>query len=953
MILTAPWVLWAFVLLPVVWLLLRALPPRPREQAFPPIAILRGLGARNDDVARAPPWLLVLRCLAVALVIAACAQPFITRERAGITTSADTLLVIDNGWAAAPGWTQRLRAVDSILQRLSRNGHAVRLLLTAPPAGDEPVRVSGPQDPAILRTTLDPTEAQPWGVDRHAATSALQALVQGGWHGPVLYLADGLATPDDAAFAAALRAVGPVRDLRLPDADIVTLAPGHNGSEALDLRLRTVPRPVLRELALRAQTIDNSTLQVVHVTLPPDARQADVRLNLPVELRNQLDHVDVDAISGPASVRLLDENDRRRPVGLISGNASDTPLMGSLFYLRRALAPGAELREGSLDSLLSRPLSILIAPDGTLGSPDARHKVEEWVRKGGTLIRFAGPLLVQAAGGPGLANPTSPPPSADAPGANVPGTNAPAADALLPVQLMDGERVLGGAMSWSKPEHLAPFDAQSPFHDLPVPGDVTVSKQVLARPSTDLDTHTWARLTDGTPLVTHAALGAGQVVLFHVTSTADWSNLPLSGLFVSMLQRLGERAVGIETPADQSLLSPYLTLDGAGVEGPPPAGAQAVRADAFGHIAVSAIHPPGLYGPRASRRALNVGDEAGEMLPQNATGTMMDLRGQAPDIALGPILAVLGLALILVDGVVAILLRSGGGRKAGWISGRMTFLALVMAGAALASPAGAETRDYPDEPRVIVDHPDASSSVPGAALETRLGYIVTNHEDIDTVSREGLQGLSDYVNARTSAVLGHPDALVPERDDLSYYPMIYWPVTADATTTPARTAALNAYMRHGGILMIDTQGQDPATAQGGSDNSFTGSAPGTAAALRRMTAGLDIPPLMKLDDHHVLTHTFYLLHDFPGRYDGMPVWVAQEGDSTNDGVSPVIIGSNDWAHAWAVDDSGNTPYATIPDGAEQRTLAYRFGVNAVLYALTGNYKADQVHVPALLKRLGE
>ena len=442
-------------------------------------------------------------------------------------------------------------------------------------------------------------------------------------------------------------------------------------------------------------------------------------------------------------------------------------------------------------------------------------------------------------------------------------------------------------------------------------------------------------------------------MLFHVTSTADWSNLPLSGLFVSMLQRLGERAVGIETPADQSLLSPYMTLDGAGVEGPPPAGAQAVRADAFGHIAVSAAHPPGLYGPRASRRALNVGDDAGEMLAQQPLGTVMALRGQPPDIALGPILALLALGLVLVDGVVAIVLRTGGGRKAGRISGRMTAVALAMAVPMLAAPAQAQTRSFPDEPKVIVDHPDAPPSVPGAALETRLGYIVTNHADIDDVSREGLQGLSDYVNARTSAVLGHPDALVPERDDLSYYPMIYWPVTADATTTPARTAALNTYMRHGGILMIDTQGQDPATAQAGNDDSFTGSAPGTAAALRRMTAGLDIPPLAKLDDHHVLTHTFYLLHDFPGRYDGMPVWVAQEGDSTNDGVSPVIIGGNDWAHAWAVDESGGTPYATIPDGTEQRTLAYRFGVNAVLYALTGNYKADQVHVPALLKRLGE
>ncbi len=79
--------------------------------------------------------------------------------------------------------------------------------------------------------------------------------------------------------------------------------------------------------------------------------------------------------------------------------------------------------------------------------------------------------------------------------------------------------------------------------------------------------------------------------------------------------------------------------------------------------------------------------------------------------------------------------------------------------------------------------------------------------------------------------------------------------------------------------------------------------------------------------------------------------MAREGDAGNDEVSPIIIGSADWAHAWAVDASGNTPFAVIPGGAEQRLLAYRFGLNIVIYALTGSYKADQVHVPMLLKRL--
>ncbi|WP_264784575.1 DUF4159 domain-containing protein, partial [Gluconacetobacter azotocaptans] len=766
--------------------------------------------------------------------------------------------------------------------------------------------------------------------DRATAAQALRDLAATGWHGPVVYVSDGLAGPADGAFATALAAIGPVRTLRAQTPTLAVLRPAPPADGALAVAVAAVPSAHPRRMTVRAETADGGVLGLVPVSLPAGDDHADASVAMPAELRNRIDRLVLDDMSGPAGVRLLDEGDRRRPVGLVSVGGTDTPLVGPLFYLRRALSPTAEIREGRVATLLGRPLSVLIAPDGTLGDPETRRAVAAWVRKGGMLVRFAGPLLNRT---------TAPDAPTDSPVTDTP-QPAPATaqveDTLLPVPLMEGERQLGGAMSWGKPQPLAPFAATSPFHGLAVPTDVTISRQVLARPATDLDTHSWARLADGTPLVTHAALGSGEIVLFHVTGTADWSNLPLSGLFVAMLRRLAERATGVEAPADHSLLAPYMTLDSDAILVPPPPGARALPADAFGSTPASAAHPAGLYGPRTARRALNVGDAAGPLAAQAAIGQVADLEGQVQDIAPGPWLVAAALLLLVVDAMISLLLRGG---KLG--RGRLA-LVLLSGMAALPTPLSAAT------------DPDRGAPVPGAALETRLGYILTGHDDVDTVSREGLQGLSNYANARTSAVLGHPDGVVPERDDLSYYPMLYWPVTPDAAANPARAAALNAYMQHGGILLIDSQGVDPATvAPGAAGTDFAAPAPGAAAALRRMTQGLDIPPLTRLDDHHVLAHTFYLLHDFPGRYGGLPVWVSREGDSANDGVSPVIIGSSDWAHAWAVDAQGDTPYATMPDGNTQRTTAYRFGVNAVLYALTGNYKADQVHVPALLKRLGE
>jgi hypothetical protein len=494
------------------------------------------------------------------------------------------------------------------------------------------------------------------------------------------------------------------------------------------------------------------------------------------------------------------------------------------------------------------------------------------------------------------------------------GPSISATDGLLPEKLLDGDRQLGGAMSWSQPEHLAPFPA-GPFAGLAAAPDVTVSRQVLAEPDAALPQNTWAALADGTPLVTAARHGAGEIVLFHVTANADWSNLPLSGLFVDMLTRLVQRAAGVEVAADARPLPPAQSLDGAGVLGPPPQGARPLAAGNLLTEAVSPLHPPGYYGLENDRHAFNLGGHTPLHASAPVSGaTELSLQAAPQAVRLGPALIGLALALLCADLLLTLRLR-------GLLRPAVAGLALLLAAA----------------------HPGAAQAGESPALGTHLAYIVTGDATVDGVSRSGLSGLSDYVNDHTAAVLAAPVPVTPGHDDLSFYPLIYWPVTADAKSSPAFIAALNDYMRQGGIVLIDTRG-------GGADGAF---APGTDAALRRMSAGLDVPTLAPLTTAHVLARAFYLLTEFPGRYEGATVWVQQDQDRANDSVSPVIIGANDWAAAWATDEDGKPLFATIPGGARQRTLAWRFGVNLVMYALTGNYKGDQVHVPAILERLGQ
>jgi len=219
-----------------------------------------------------------------------------------------------------------------------------------------------------------------------------------------------------------------------------------------------------------------------------------------------------------------------------------------------------------------------------------------------------------------------------------------------------------------------------------------------------------------------------------------------------------------------------------------------------------------------------------------------------------------------------------------------------------------------------------------------LAFVQTGDTRIDQVSELGLTGLTVMLARRTAAELGAPQAVELGRDELAFFPMIYWPVTPGLELDDVARLAVVEYLRNGGTILFDTQ-ERGGTAQ--------------ASAMRELAADLSLPPLVPVSSDHVLTRAFYLLEEFPGRFAGGTLWVERAGERVNDGVSPVMAGSSDWASAWALDENYRPIFPVVPGGERQREMAFRFGINLVMHVLTGNYKADQVHMPAIIKRLGQ
>ena len=905
----APGVLAALLLVGALYFLLRVTPPRPRPQVFPPLRLLLGLAEKDTTPAKTPWPLLLLRLAIAAAVVVAMAGPIWNAVKAGLGDKGTLLVILDDGWASAPSWDRRVALAHDAMEAATRSG---RLVALAPISkGAEDIFVL---DAANYETRLRALTPVPFAPRREPALAAIARVFAADPKAEALWIADGLELGGAADFAAKLKASGHPITVANDPATPAAMAGVESLPGALKARIVRADARTAAEGAVHAYDSQGRPIGEAPYHFGA-ATTAEASFELPVELRNDIARLAIGDVASAGAAWLIDERSRRRRVAILSGGSVDLsqPLLAPTYYIKRALSPYADIREpapGVADpilALIEEKPSALVLADMSVGPGPTHDKLAEFVESGGVLIRFAGTRL--AAG----------------------------EDDLTPTTLRRGGRTLGGALSWDSPKHISPFEAPSPFVGLAAPDEVTVSRQVLAEPEPGLAAKTWARLADGTPLVTAVSRGKGFIVLFHVTADTTWSNLPISGLFVDMLRRVVARAgaapVGEASSKSAATLAPYRTLDAFGVLGTPPADAKPIPEGFAG--SAEATHPPGFYGSAEAAFAVNALSPGDGLAPADYAGLPMRAGGLdvAAPVDIKPWLLMAALVGFLADALASLWI---GRSPALWR--RAAPLALALA--------------------LLAPGPDAraqSAADIKAAVETHLAYVVSGDAAVDEITRLGLSKLTKTLNQRTSAALAEPMGLDPAKDELAFYPIVYWPIVAARPQPPSLAVArIAAYMKNGGTVIFDTR--DALTQRPGGPPTPEGE------WLRRLLAGVDVPELEPVPRDHVVTKTFYLLENFVGRTDMGPTWIealpppdpadrAARPARAGDSVSPVIIASNDLAGAWAVNEAGQPLRPLVPGGSRQREMALRGGVNLVMYALTGNYKADQVHAKDLIERL--
>ncbi|AGB71946.1 MULTISPECIES: DUF4159 domain-containing protein [Rhizobium] len=931
----SPAILAALILLPAIWWLLRLTPPQPRTEVFPPLRILASILKREETPARSPWWLTLLRMLLAALVILAIANPMFNPRTNTLSSGGPLVLMIDNSWASASDWERRVRTADALIDDADAKGIPVSIAFTAEQSNDPT-----PGAATAARNKLHAMNPRPLVPDRQRAADAVKAALNGSKAGTIAFISDGIESKDKDDIVSRLAALQP-SELRLIEGDghdIMALTGAANTASNMTVTATRLDGSGPMRLGLTAQDNQGRPIAVGSLDFAGGQTIATGSIAAPFEMRNDFARIGIDHQASAGSVYLLDDGFRRRRVALLSGQAADEfqPILSPLYYIQRALQPYADLTQPnsadlakSIPQLLAGNPSVIIMADVGRLPQETYAPLQKWIENGGTLVRFAGPRLAAA----------------------------PADDPLVPVTLRQGERTFGGALSWAEPQPLADFPSFGPFAGMPKPNNVLIKRQVLAEPTPDLAERTWASLADGTPLVTEKQMQSGRIVLFHVSAEPQWSDLPISGDFVEMLRRIVQlsRAGGVASGQGAAKASeampPYRLLTAKGALTSEIGSARPLEPGNKGAAVASFDNPPGLYGSEEGFSALNTLPSGTALKPLDASAAGAVARegligGEAWSAK--PILFTLAFLILLADSIIVLFMNGAFprlGRSTKTIAGGAAMLLLAVSLAMFLHPVNALADDSKPGDDAIFSRLD----------KTHLAYVVTGETDVDHISERGLAGLSDYLTYRTTLEPGPPVGVDPAKDELAFYPLIYWPISATAPM-PSNDAInrIDTYMRNGGTVLFDTR--DAIDTMGD-----TSSPSPNGQRLQQILANLDIPPLEPVPAGHVLTKSFYLLSSFPGRYADSPLWVEARQDArrdanavaTSDGVTPIMITGNDFAGAWAVADNGSPLLPTVPPDETQREYAYRTGVNIMMYMLTGNYKSDQVHVPDILQRLGQ
>ena len=883
--------------LPLVFYIIKLLPPAPKKMFFSSFYLIKSMEKVSVTKKNVPIWLLIYRIILITLIILFFSAPYlnIMNKKNTSNTIKNYVIIADIGWSMSKEWDKFKKIVSEISVEAEKKNKKIIFYHSNSKNNMSPKIFTSSKSINQYLKKINPV---PWQFEK---SNLIEVIKKNNnfINDKTFFI---FSKFDNKNYSDQKKSLdfynNKVKNKVLidPIESIIFLKNVHTSKE--NIRLEVIRHALSKpssKFSIRITSIDNQIIFKKEYELKPNQITFYFNQKFPLDVINQIHKLEIVDQNHAGAKYYFDDYSKKKRIGILSDSFQykENPLLSSVYYIEKSLNTNNILKIGNLDQLIKFNCSVIIIPDkGNITDKD-HSKLSNWLANGGTIIRFSNIRLAK--------NNTK----------FLPSNN-----------LFMTIRNVGGVLSMEKKLKINPFTKNSMFHGLEIPEDITFKKQLIFT-SNNNNLQILATLTDNTPLISLGKKNQGKIFLFHITANNDWSNLPLSALFSGMLQRivlLSEKKI-INSNANLNLtkeINSFGDLNNTDK-------ILSIRDNSLlKKLTPSKENLPGIYENKELTIALNLSNKIYDEHFKSRLDKNYKIFSKftIQVIDLKPLLLKIILFMFIIDMLITIILK----KNFSFINGlnkHKNLLGLVFFFIFIFNLNNAYTE--------------------GLDNDTYLAYIKTPDKKLNAVSKSGLSTIKNLLETRTSVSPKEVIGVNITKDPIYYFPFLYWPLSKDLIILDITTVSkIKKYLTNGGMILFDIIGFSRESFSLESNKFKT---------IKSFLASIEADNLSPINEGHTLTKSFYLLKKFSGRWDNKNLLIESSNLEEKDGVSSVILGFNDWAGAWALDINKNPLYPIVPGGERQREISYRFGINIVMYALTGNYKSDQIHFKSILNRL--
>ena len=884
--------LFGLLLTPIIWFIVKSFPPTPKSYDFSSFFLLEKIDYDAPKNKKTPLWLLIFRIFFFILIVFYFSKPFLNNNNSATDEKYEKYLIVaDIGWSTAKDWNKFKELVLEVGKEAEKNKKEILFFHS---------NLKSYKDLQIFKTNyalkdylenLSPLPLQ-------FKKSSIDKLIQDEslFKNSKIFMV--FSKFDFYDFPNYYKNLSLIKNNSnnyyyinpLETILIINSLKATKGKITCEI-YRLGKNSFKQDFFVNVETVNNEIVYSDKHVIDEKENKKILNLSFPTEIFNQIKSIRIVGQNHAGAKYYFDDFSKKKNIAIINDNEyhKESPLLSPIYYLKKSLDSKHNIKVEKIDNILNSNYSTIIIPE-TVKIPNAFDKrLNDWLLEGGTLIKFSDDTLVEKK-----------------------------LNFLTSKEIYGKIRNIEGQLTINNKLFISEFKKDSIFYGLEVPKDITINKQLIFD-TNPKQVKVLAKLNDNTPLVSMKKFGEGEIILFHVGANNNWSNLPISSLFPDMINRvlLFSKNYNSSNLTDLNLNK---EIDGFGNLITPKKIVTIGKFDKLKTVKPSFDIPPGQYENNQISIALNLSTNIGQHQIKEADRSAISTYSFKNTKDLSSIILKIILTMFILDLLLTLMIKNNINLSK-IVTKRINVLIFILFFLTF----------------IKLENVSAN--------ETYLAYVKIKNTQINNISKNGLETIRNLLITRTSINPKGVIGLDINSDYIFSYPFIYWPLTKNLLSIEkSEIIKIKNYLDNGGIFFFDIIGFSRKNLNL-KEKKFQ--------EIRNFLNEIGANELSIIPKGHTLTKSFYLLNKFPGKWDNRFLFVESSNLQYKDGVSSIILGFNDWAKAWAVDDNNLPLFPVVPGGERQRELAYRFGINITMYALTGNYKSDQIHSKSILKRLSK